>query len=59
MTQDITSSTVVPFPHDLTLVLRSRIREAIELVLGEEIEAALAQVVPSGWRNARVTGTAR
>jgi len=61
MTHDITSPSVVPFPRDLTVALRSRIRETIELIFAEEVEAALG-AGPServedrrGYRNGSVT----
>ena len=61
MIHDITSRSVVPFPRDLTIALRSRIREAIELAFAEELEAALG-AGPServegrgGYRNGSVT----
>ena len=41
MTHDITPSAVVPFPVDLRTTIRSRVREAIEIVLQEELEEAL------------------
>jgi transposase-like protein len=42
MTQDITSTKVVPFPFDSREVIRGRIRETIEEVLREELAQALA-----------------
>jgi transposase-like protein len=60
MTQDITPSAVVPFPVDLRATIRGRVREAIELVLQEELEEALGAACRerteqrAGYRNGSI-----
>ena len=41
MSEDITSTNVVPFPVDLRETIRGRVRQTIEMVLQEELEASL------------------
>ena len=61
MSHDTTPSMVVAFPRDLTVSLRNRVREAIELVLEEELEAALGAARSqrtesrSGYRNGSIS----
>jgi transposase-like protein len=61
MPHDTTPAAVVALPYDLTREIRSRIRETIELVLEDELRAALgaarSERVPtrSGYRNGSVT----
>lgn len=61
MSKDSTPTSVVAFPRDLTIQLRNRVREAIELVLEEELEAALGARPSqrtesrSGYRNGSIS----
>ena len=61
MSHDTTPTTVIAFPRDLTLSLRRRIHQAIELMFEEELEQALGASRSqrtedrSGHRNGSVT----
>jgi hypothetical protein len=43
----------------LEAAIRERVREIIEMVLQEEVEAALVRRAASGWRSGSVTGMDR
>ena len=61
MSHDSTPAPIIAFPRDLTACLRARIRETIELVLDEELEAALGAARSertgsrAGYRNGTIT----
>lgn len=61
MSNNSTTTRVVAFPRDLTSCIRTRIREAIELTLEEELEAALGAArserceTRQGHRNGSIT----
>jgi transposase-like protein len=61
MPHDSTPADVVAFPNDLTVQIRLRVREALEMVLEEELASALGATrsqrtaTRSGYRNGSVT----